>query len=245
MLVPASARADVAHVVKPGETLTSVAATDGLSIEALAAANHLSDDAELTIGQVLWIPPQTRSSRAATTVTATRQATKVTTTTAAQTTTTSAATTTTPSAPTAPSQSYAAPQPTAERVSAQEISDIAASEGVPPALAEGIAWQESGWNNDVVSGAGAVGVMQIVPGTWEWIDRYLTPANPLAPASAAENIRGGVLAIRDLLTLTGGSYAMTAAAYYQGLASIQAHGLYPETKHYVADVLALTARFGG
>ena len=52
------ARADFAHVVVPGETLTSVAAQDGLSEQALAAANGLSTDAELIAGSVLEIPPR-------------------------------------------------------------------------------------------------------------------------------------------------------------------------------------------
>ena len=52
------ARADFAHVVVPGETLTSVAAQDGLGEQALAAANGLSTDAELIAGSVLEIPPR-------------------------------------------------------------------------------------------------------------------------------------------------------------------------------------------
>ena len=48
-------------------------------------------------------------------------------------------------------------------MSSAEIDAIAEQYGVPASLAEAIAWQESGWNNDEVSGIGAVGVMQIVP----------------------------------------------------------------------------------
>ena len=57
--------------------------------------------------------------------------------------------------------------------------------GVPAALAEAIAWQESGWNNDEVSGVGAVGVMQIVPTTWTWIDQL-----PDAQRPAGAGLRG-------------------------------------------------------
>ena len=42
-------------------------------------------------------------------------------------------------------------------------------QGVPRALALAVAWQESGWQQGVVSHAGAVGVMQLMPGTAEWI----------------------------------------------------------------------------
>ncbi len=58
-VLPASAAADYSHVVQRGETLTSVAAVDGLSIEAIAQANGISPQAELVAGQILLIPPQT------------------------------------------------------------------------------------------------------------------------------------------------------------------------------------------
>ncbi len=56
--LPASAAADYEHVVAPGETLTSIAAQDGLSEAALAAANGLPATAELIAGSLLAIPPQ-------------------------------------------------------------------------------------------------------------------------------------------------------------------------------------------
>jgi soluble lytic murein transglycosylase-like protein len=271
MALPAAAAADVPHVVQPGETLTSVARIDGLSISAVAAANDLSPTAELIVGQVLEIPALTADTAAHSTgmetdaaqsaaqrvVTSTSTASH----TAAATdtdgdaddrtvttnTVTSAAThTTTTVATKAPlSTSSAAPQPTVEHVSAAEIAQIASAGGVPPGLAEGIAWQESGWNNDVVSGIGAVGVMQIVPTTWTWIDQYLTPSDPLGTASAAENVRGGVLLLHQLLALTDNNYTLAVASYYQGLASVRKYGLYADTKQYVADVLALASRFDG
>jgi soluble lytic murein transglycosylase-like protein len=96
-----------------------------------------------------------------------------------------------------------------------------------------------------VSSADARGIMQILPGTWEWIQRELTPSAPLAPASATENVRGGTLLLRSLLNSTGGDSATAAAGYYQGLPSVQQHGLYPSTQQYVQSVLALERRFGG
>src|ERR1700683_2585831 len=59
LALPAAAAADFAHVVAPGESLTSVAATDGLSIGQLAAAHGISPDTELVAGTTLLIPPQT------------------------------------------------------------------------------------------------------------------------------------------------------------------------------------------
>jgi soluble lytic murein transglycosylase-like protein len=251
MALPAVACADIPHVVLPGETLTSVAGTDGLSITAVAAANDLSTTSELIVGQVLEIPaltPQTAAgSTSSSTATADTDAdadSGTVTTAATHTVTATAPTTTTVAAKAPVSNAGALPEPTAEHVSAAEIAQIASAGGVPAGLAEGIAWQESGWSNDVVSGVGAVGVMQIVPTTWTWIDQYLTPSDPLGPASAAENIRGGVLLLHELLALTGDNYTLAVASYYQGLASVRRYGLYTDTKQYVADVLALASRFG-
>ena len=55
---PATASAAFEHVVAKGETLSSVAAADGLSISQLAAANAMSPDSQLTLGSSLVIPPQ-------------------------------------------------------------------------------------------------------------------------------------------------------------------------------------------
>jgi soluble lytic murein transglycosylase-like protein len=68
--------------------------------------------------------------------------------------------------------------------------------------------------------------MQILPGTWDWIQRTLLAGGPaLAPASAADNVRGGVLMLRSLLNSTGGDPALAAAGYYQGLPSVQRDGM--------------------
>jgi len=53
-----SASANFVHVVAPGESLSSVAAADGLSVQSLAAANGLPPTAQLTAGTGLQIPPR-------------------------------------------------------------------------------------------------------------------------------------------------------------------------------------------
>jgi LysM repeat protein len=298
--LPATAAADFPHVVAPGETLTSVAATDGLSVSALAAANGLSTQAELVAGQILEIPPQTAYTEAGTPAVATQSAPATTEATtesssaggsyvvqpgdtlsaiAARDGTTVAelaalngldpngilfagATLSLPSGSSevgsgttegaesqpvgAPAEGDASgpPYPTAQTVDAPEISEIASANGVPSSLAEAIGWQESGWNNDEVSVDNAVGVMQILPGTWSWINSALTPSDPLAPASASDNVRGGVLLLRSLLNSTG-SDELAAAGYYQGLSSVQQYGMYPDTQQYVHDVMSLEQHFGG
>jgi soluble lytic murein transglycosylase-like protein len=88
--------------------------------------------------------------------------------------------------------------------------------------------------------------MQILPGTWSWIQQTLVPGGPpLGPASAADNVRAGVLLLRSLLNSSGGDPALAAAGYYQGWSSVQQNGMFPSTQQYVNDVMSLAPRFGG
>ena len=115
---------------------------------------------------------------------------------------------------------------------------------MPPSLASAIGWQESGFNNSMVSSANARGVMQVMPGTWSWIQRNLA-GSPLDPASTNDNVKAGVLYLRQLLNDSGGDPRMAAAGYYQGLGSVRRIGMLPETQRYVTSVMSLRPRFGG
>src|SRR4051794_15234906 len=138
----------------------------------------------------------------------------------------------------------ATPAPTPGRVSAADIAMVAARNGVPAPLASAIAWQESGFNNAMVSSANARGVMQVLPGTWDWVQKNLA-LRQLDPANPIDNVGAGVLYLGRLLRETGGDPALAAAGYYQGLASVRRNGMLPETRRYVDNVLALRGRFGG
>jgi soluble lytic murein transglycosylase-like protein len=151
----------------------------------------------------------------------------------------------TPAAQAAPTHvPSAAPYPTSGFSTSSEIAQIAAQHGVPGSLAAAIAWQESGFNNGMVSSANARGVMQVMPGTWDWVQRNLATTT-LNPASPQDNVHAGVLYLGSLLRATGGDPAAAAAAYYQGLGSVRAQGVLPETQRYVDNVMALRPRFGG
>ncbi len=237
------------YLVHRGDTLTSIAARAGTSIAAIAAANGLDADGILPAGRrltVFGLPPSA-SPTASSTAGVSRASTSSPSTAVevSATTPTSGGAETQPVGDTAQGSPTNPPYPTAERLSASQIGSIAAENGVPSSLADAIAWQESGFNNDLVSSADARGIMQILPGTWDWIQHTLTPSVPLAPASATDNVRGGVLLLRSLLNSTGGSAATAAAGYYQGLSSVRQRGLYSDTKQYVRSVLALQQHFGG
>jgi LysM repeat protein len=200
------------YVVRPGDTLTAIAARSGVSVQRLAVMNGLDPTQVLLTGRGLELPGASAGSVA------------------------------TPRP--AVVASGRAPRPTPERVTPQEISQLAVTHGVPAALATAIARQESGFNNDLVSSANARGVMQILPGTWDWIQSNLARL-PLAPASAQSNVHAGVMYIGALLRATGGDQARAAAAYYQGLRSVRRVGLLPGTRRYVANVMALDRSYGG
>jgi N-acetylmuramoyl-L-alanine amidase len=199
------------YIVRPGDTLTALAARAGVSVQQMAFMNGLSPDAMLIAGSPLKLP------------------------TGAPVPTTSAAPAVVPAA---------VPAPTPGRVSAGDIAMVANRNGVPASLASAIAWQESGFNNAMVSAANARGVMQVLPGTWEWVQHNLA-LRKLDPANPIDNVGAGVLYLGRLLQQTGGDPAMAAAGYYQGLASVRRIGMLPETQKYVANVLALRSRFGG
>jgi LysM repeat protein len=130
------------------------------------------------------------------------------------------------------------------RLTAGQIGSIAAANGAPASLASAIAWQESGFNNAMVSAANARGVMQVMPGTWAWVQANLA-RRQLDPALPIDNVGAGVLYLGQMLRDFGGDPALAAAGYYQGGASVRQIGMLPETRQYVADVLALRSRFGG
>jgi soluble lytic murein transglycosylase-like protein len=204
-----------AYIVRPGDTLSGLAVQAGVPIAQMAYVNGLPPDARLLIGTVLKLPAGAPAPPAAVTP-----------------------------APAARVVPDAAPYPTPVRFTAAQVSALAAPHGVPGSLAAAVAWQESGFNNDLVSTANARGIMQLLPGTWDWVQQYLAP-RPLDPASAADNVQAGALYLARLLSETGGDPALAAAAYYQGLQSVRTIGMLPGTRRYVADVLALRARFGG
>jgi soluble lytic murein transglycosylase-like protein len=203
------------YVVRAGDTLSGIAASAGVPVSQLAAMNGLAADAYVITGTVMRMPN-------------------------------GAATPANASAPLPATRvvPQANPLPTPGRLDGARVAAIAAEHGVPGALAAAIGWQESGFNNAMVSSANARGIMQVMPGTWNWIQDNLADRS-LDPGSAEDNVRAGALYLRQLLRATGGDEAAAAAGYYQGLRSVQERGMYDDTRQYVNNVLALKSRFGG
>jgi soluble lytic murein transglycosylase-like protein len=109
--------------------------------------------------------------------------------------------------------------------------------GVDPTLARALAWMESGFQQDVVSSVGALGVMQLLPETWEFVDVVLLGER--TPRNYRGNVRAGVRYLRWQLDEFGGNRRLALAGWYQGARAVRERGLYGETKEFVRIVLAL------
>jgi soluble lytic murein transglycosylase-like protein len=202
------------YVVRSGDTLGGLARNAGVSLDSMAAANGLDPARPLLIGTVLKLPAGAPTPARAS-----------------------------EPLPTQRVVSSAGPQPTPQRVGAADIQSVASQYGVSPSLAAAIGWQESGFNNGMVSDANARGVMQVMPGTWSYVESI--SGQKLNAASASDNVRAGVLYLQHLLQQTGGDESAAIAGYYQGLGSVRSRGLFDDTQQYVANVQALRSRFGG
>jgi soluble lytic murein transglycosylase-like protein len=213
---PAAPPALGGYTVRVGDTLSGLAASSRVSVSAIAAMNGLDPNGLLLAGTVIKLP-----TGAPAPVRSSQPA---------------------PAATVVPT---AAPEPTPTRLGASDIQSVASANGVSPSLAAAIAWQESGFNNSMVSPANARGVMQVMPGTWDYVQRNILGGATLNPDSATDNVKAGVLYLKSLLQQTGGDESAAIAAYYQGLGALQSRGVLPETAHYVANVQALRSRFGG
>jgi len=122
----------------------------------------------------------------------------------------------------------------------QLIARSARRHGVPVSLALALAYQESGFQQRVVSPVDAIGAMQVLPSTGRALGRLHGRTFDLLKAT--DNVEAGVLLLRDLLQATGRT-DRALAGYYQGLGSISRQGLLPQTKQYVRNVLLLQKRF--
>lgn len=114
------------------------------------------------------------------------------------------------------------------------VEQTAIQYGVDPSLALSVARAESGFDPSVVSGAGAIGVMQLMPGTAA--DLGVNPWDPL------QNIVGGIRYLKQQLDRFGGNVQAALVAYNWGPGNAQRWlsgqtGLPSETANYVSSVM--------
>lgn len=138
-------------------------------------------------------------------------------------------------------QSAPAPDPASTGASVEAtLNQTAAAYGLDPALVKAIAWQESGWQQHVVSSSGALGVMQVMPATGGWISNQLVGRPLDIQNNASENVLAGVVYLEWLIRYTG-SEDQAIASYYQGPNAVSSFGWYGETHTYVESVKSIRA----
>jgi N-acetylmuramoyl-L-alanine amidase len=115
--------------------------------------------------------------------------------------------------------------------------------GIEAAFPLAIGWQESGFNQNLVSRTGAIGVMQVEPYTGAHISYLLGRSFNLY--NTDDNIHAGVYWLAHLVAYYGGNERLAAGAYYQGSRSVARHGFFRDTAQYVNNIMALRARFAG
>lgn len=219
------------HVVVPGDTMSGIAARYGVSLTRLLAANRLPNPTWIQVGQRILLPGAPTSSTP-------KRASKPTPTSENTFAGWTYSDATVARARASRARLARADVPSRMQVAAM-IRATAIRHGVDPKLALALAWMESGWNQRAVSVANAIGTMQVIPVSGTWASQLA--GRRLDLYDTQDNITAGVLILRALQA-GADSREQAVAGYYQGLRSVRERGMYPDTKQYVAAILAAYKR---
>lgn len=113
--------------------------------------------------------------------------------------------------------------------------------GLPVGIIAAQIEQESGWNPKATSPAGAQGIAQFMPGTWEEWGNGKDPFDPFAGLDAQGRYMKHLAGqIADLASNEQEKIRFTLAAYNAGAGNVQKYGGIPpfeETRHYVQTIM--------
>ncbi|MBP7211572.1 lytic transglycosylase domain-containing protein [bacterium] len=121
------------------------------------------------------------------------------------------------------------------------IDEYSAKNGLDADFVKAVIKQESGFNPKAKSGCGAMGLMQLMPGT----AKGLGVVNPF---NAEDNIKGGTKMLSNLLRTYGGRKDLALAAYNAGGGAVKKYGgipPYAETQRYVKNILSMYGKMKG
>jgi N-acetylmuramoyl-L-alanine amidase len=217
-----STNAKSRYTVKSGDTVSAIATRFGTSVARIVTANGIDNPSRIAIGQVLTIPGGVPTGLVGDTFAGRTYPKNVVS--AANTNKAILNDTSVPNR----AQMRALVQRTAKKY------------GVDVSLALAISYQESGFNMRAVSPANAVGVMQVIPSTGEWISTVV--GRRLDLLDPEDNVTAGV-ALLSYLTRNADSLDQAIAGYYQGLSGVRKNGMNRDTKQYVKSVRSLMKQF--
>ena len=206
------------YVVRPGDNLTRLGRTLGHSVPWLKARNHLRSSTivigqKLVYGVTAAAPARRATARVSTTV----------------------------SGSAAYHRALLRSRAMPSRAHVRDLIRASARRHhVPVNLALALSYQESGFQQRVVSPVDAIGVMQVLPSTGRSLGRMHGRSYDLLRVE--DNVEAGVTLIADLLRATG-SVERTLAGYYQGLGSVSRVGFLPQTKQYIRNIQLLRKHF--
>ena len=220
------------YTVQPGDSLWAISQAKGITVNQLADANGLNPNNVLPIGVQLVIPSNVTTNSSSTGSGGASQ-------------------TVNASAFCSSFQADSGPwgvlpqllQDSPNRLALQPLFERWANYyGLSLPLLEAVAWQESGWQQDVVSSTGAIGTGQIMPSTGDFIENTLI-GEPMDVNSVSDNIRMSAAFLAYLANVEGNNRCLTIAAYYEGPVNLGQYGVFPDTQGYVASVEALIPEF--
>jgi LysM repeat protein len=216
------------YTIKAGDTLSGIAARNGVRLSDVLSANRLTMASIIYPGQKLVIPGASTIAPASSKPAATTPLVPST-----------FLGFTYPAAVVSSANANkallnAAPVPSREQMKSI-VADTARRMGVDASLALAFAYQESGFNQRAVSPANAIGTMQVIPSSGRWasdlVGRNLNLLDPY------DNATAGVAIIRQLVN-SSADLDTAVAGYYQGQYSVSQNGMFEDTKAYVAAIKA-------
>ena len=120
------------------------------------------------------------------------------------------------------------------------IVNLALQYGMEPSFIKSVIHVESAFDNEAVSHAGAMGLMQLMPATaasYELVENHF---------DARKNIEAGVRHMKDLMERYSNDKKLALAAYNAGAGAVSKYeGIppYEETQNYVIKVMALYSKY--